>query len=395
MRAFALEDNLRSLWHRRADAMKPIDGLRAIAILWVIAYHTFAFVGRPMRHGIHEPLFRIVNRGLLGVDVFFVLSGFLIGRLLIAEQDDRNTISLRRFYVRRAMRILPAYWVSLAVFCLLVETNASSAWANLLFVNNFLPEDRQCMPWTWSLAVEEQFYIVFPLALLCGSFLRRERRLGLIVGLFVTAVLARALIVQHHGLHVPDPEHARRYYDALYDKPHARAPQLLSGVIVAWLVRFTRAANVLAGSPAWSVAGTLLSLLVVLGMSVVEQPIFVYGWPPALSFAFYVLGPVAFSMAIGFLIFVTIGGLRGGGLLGRALSWRVLYPVSQLSYSAYLIHMIVITVGLEVGPFRPAHSVATMCAYLVVIPIVTLVAAAPLYLLVEKPFMNLRKSASP
>ena len=63
--AFSLRRNLRSLWHRRVDRHEPVDGMRALSVLWVLGYHAFTFVGRPLRHSVHEPLFRIVNRGLL------------------------------------------------------------------------------------------------------------------------------------------------------------------------------------------------------------------------------------------------------------------------------------------------------------------------------------------
>ncbi|MBX3192423.1 MAG: acyltransferase [Labilithrix sp.] len=388
MGAFALEDNLRSLWNRRAESKKPVDGLRALSVLWVIAYHTLAFIGRPLRNSDFGPLLRIVNRGHLGVDVFFVISGFLIGSLLLREHEETGTIALRSFYVRRAMRILPAYFVTLAVYVVLIGRNTDMIWANLLFVNNFVTEGRQCMGWAWSLAVEEQFYIVFPFALLAAYKIARP--LGFVVFAVGVGVVIRLAIVHHYGIHVPGPEHHHLFSNMLYNKPYGRFPQLLSGVLVGYLVHFTGAAERLRRAPAATTCGAVVAVAVVAALSAVEQPIFKYRWPTAVNFLYYALAQVIFSAGVAYVLFVSVTGLAGGRLLARVLSWRGFYPVSQLSYSAYLIHMIIIFVGLDLGVFPSVASERGMLEPLVKIPLITLVAAIPMYMLVEKPLMNLR-----
>jgi len=392
--AFALLPNARSLWdrgrpgtgHDRRHA--PVDGLRALSVLWVIVYHVFAFIGAPMRHGPYEPWFRVVNRGLLGVDVFFVISGFLIGGLLFREHDKTGAVSLARFYARRAFRILPAYWVSLALFVLLIGENASAAWANLLFVNDFLPDAKQCMRWTWSLAVEEQFYIVFPA--LVTLFPAGRSRLLPLLALFALSVATRVLIVNRYGLHVDGADHARLYYDTLYDKPYARFAELVSGAVAAHLLQSTGAASALVKRPIASVFGMAAALAVVAGMSTLAQPVFVYGLPRPAAFSFYAFGAPLFSIAVAYVIVATAAGASGAKTLGAILSWRGFYPVAQLSYSAYLLHLVVIGVTLEVGPFRPVNTVPALLLDLVLVPMVVLAASLPLYLLVERPLMNLR-----
>jgi peptidoglycan/LPS O-acetylase OafA/YrhL len=390
--AFALRRNLQSLWTRRAEAHAHVDGMRALAVLWVIAYHTFAFVGRPLRHSAREPLFRVVNRGLLGVDVFFVLSGFLIGSMLLREHAAGGRISFRRFYFRRAMRILPAYYFSLVLYGAVIGKNMDTVWANLLFVNNFIPDARQCMSWAWSLAIEEQFYIVFPVMLAVAFTLLRVR-LAFFLVLFALSVVVRSAIVARHGLHLPGPEHARLLYDTLYDKPHARFGELLSGVIVAYAFGYTKAPEVFRRSPRVALAGTTLALVCIAGISVVEQPFFKYGLPPSIDFAYYSLSAVVFAASVAYVLFACLCRAGGGGFIGSILAWKPFFPIGQLSYSAYLLHMIVILVGLEVGAFRAAETVLAMCAYLVVVPAVTLLASVPVYLFVERPFMNLREGS--
>ena len=101
-------------------------------------------------------------QGHYGVDVYFVISGFLIGSLLIKEWQETKEIRFSAFYLRRAFRLLPAYFVAMFAFAILIGTNVRAVWANLLYVNNYLPLQKQFMGWTWSLAIEEQFYLVCP-----------------------------------------------------------------------------------------------------------------------------------------------------------------------------------------------------------------------------------------
>lgn len=120
-----------------------LDGLRAVAILCVLADHALG------RH--------YIKAGALGVDLFFVLSGFLITSLLLAE----GRVSLSGFYIRRARRILPAL-VTAVCLALVLGTSSQSALYALAFMGN-LPDSMGMLKHTWSLAVEEHFYIAWPL----------------------------------------------------------------------------------------------------------------------------------------------------------------------------------------------------------------------------------------
>src|SRR5690625_987843 len=188
---------------RRAPSAAPrfradIQGLRAIAVLLVLAYHA----GVPL-----------VSGGYVGVDVFFVISGFLITGLLIREVETHGRLSLRRFYARRAKRLLPATGVVLVATALLTWWSTSVVdwrafgWdivgAALYVVNwvlagrsvDYLAEDVGASPVQhfWSLAVEEQFYIVWPLLIVfLAWWLRRHAaartRVVLGIGIFFLIV---------------------------------------------------------------------------------------------------------------------------------------------------------------------------------------------------------------
>ncbi len=137
-----------------------LDGIRALAILAVLWHHTPGVYG----------LFPGSNRGFLGVDMFFVLSGFLITTLLIRERRRLGGISLRAFWARRSLRIFPVYYVFLAaITSVAVVLGLSGATellealpAHLLYLSNFATQRGPALDHLWSLATEEQFYLVWP-----------------------------------------------------------------------------------------------------------------------------------------------------------------------------------------------------------------------------------------
>ena len=184
LRLFDLRRNWRSLTHRPPGDDPVVDGVRALAILWVIPYHLVLFhLGSFTAEAVAVATgtwTQWTSRGDMGVDLFFVISGYLIGGILFAEYRSTGTVLIRRFYVRRFLRLIPVYIVAMLVGLYFVHNipreailmafppfmNADMMWTNLLYVNNFLPINRQYMGWCWSLAIEEQFYLLFPAFLL-------------------------------------------------------------------------------------------------------------------------------------------------------------------------------------------------------------------------------------
>ena len=165
----------------RFQYMPALDGLRAIAIVLVVLFHypwaNQFFEGNPV-HG-----------GFLGVDVFFVLSGFLITSLLLKERADTGAVSLRSFYARRALRLLPAFGVLFAFAVVarfaFVQDAQRPSWFGIFGMAAYFANWVQLWAHeplgplfghTWSLAIEEQFYLVFPLVFVGLSRLRMSRR---------------------------------------------------------------------------------------------------------------------------------------------------------------------------------------------------------------------------
>jgi peptidoglycan/LPS O-acetylase OafA/YrhL len=150
--------------YRAVRVISGLDGLRGLSVLAVVWHHS-ADVPAATRY------FPAARYGFLGVDLFFVISGFLIVTLVLRERAARGTISLRRFYARRTLRIFPLYYGLLAFFSVIffwIRPNGSGAeafrselWVMLCYLSNWIPVSGM-LAITWSLAAEEQFYLVWP-----------------------------------------------------------------------------------------------------------------------------------------------------------------------------------------------------------------------------------------
>lgn len=188
---------MRSLTHADYLAMRrfpALDGLRAIAALMVVAFH----FGGPNWEWLS---------GWIGVHIFFVLSGFLITTLSLREEDRRGRLSLGSFYVRRIFRILPVYFVVLAMYVatygLRGEFHVSGMATNmpyyLTFTSEYVPVGAAQFAQSWTLGIEQKFYLVWPLlafVLCAGSF---RRRLGLAVTTLLVLVLTLLPATDNHS----------------------------------------------------------------------------------------------------------------------------------------------------------------------------------------------------
>jgi peptidoglycan/LPS O-acetylase OafA/YrhL len=293
----------------RTLGRRPVlDGLRGVAVLLVIALH----VG-------------LVAAGFIGVDIFFALSGFLITALLYEEHDRAGKISLRRFYARRAYRLLPALAALAVAFALVVLLldPFGGIWslgrlmtATLLFVNNWVtalaPGHGHVLgplsP-TWTLAEEVQFYLLWPAAL--WALLRVGARPRAVLVLVVVAIVA--LVCAGTAA-----RHALPNYNA-YTNPLDRGAELLLGAAaaIAWRERLTPRILEL------PIAGVLLAAGLALLLAVAAPPISSSYLPAA---------------ALAGLLIVNLLGARGR-VLEAVLEWRLLRYTGRISYGIYLYHL--------------------------------------------------------
>lgn len=354
-----------------------LDSLRALAITLVFMYHYMVFVSREATFGWASVV------GWVGVDLFFVLSGYLIANQLLAGSAQGRSPDLPRFYARRALRTLPVFWLVLAAYFLwpgeLGGRTPPPLWRFLTFTQNFELQPGTAFSHAWSLCIEEQFYLVLPLVLWAGLRLGAGRRLGwvLLAALMVLGITARGVLWQTYGTVAGgriDGYHPHIYYATL-----CRFDEFLPGVAVAMLRHFhagaweglmRRGQNVLAAG----VAATAVMLWAVYHHYVVDGV--GYGW--FMTTFGYSLNAVAFAVLVA-------AALSPASWLHRLRIPGAL-PLALWSYSIYLSHKAVGHVlHRELAPFALPSA-----AEVVLITLASVAVGALLYRVVELPFLRLR-----
>lgn len=412
-RVFSPRENLCQLFRPPATSQTPLNGFRALVILWTLAMHTAYLLAFHIPRSrwlpvADTPAFRWIHRGELAVDGFFVLSGYLIAYFLIAEYRERGTIDVARFYGHRFLRLSPLLWVVLLGNWWISGEASPLWWTNVTYINNFVPYERQYMPWTWSLAVEEQFYIVFPLFLLLLHRWRRFR-LSTLLGLLAAACVVRGWLILSHEVRLPlalvesvtgpGASPWPLYADAIYVKPYTRFGAILCGIIAAYLRHYTGVDAWLRRRPAASsalLAGACaaLALVVAAPMHDLESE-----WPPAASFLYLTSHRYVAAAAMGCLILLALSPAGLAKPLARVLGWRVWYPFAATAYGSYLIQPILINQAYyhaakylrDHDQSVPAVSGLVFTLLFLVLTAATFVVCAALFVLVERPFMNLRR----
>jgi peptidoglycan/LPS O-acetylase OafA/YrhL len=300
-------------WQNRTR-FGSLDGLRFLCIAAVLWQHYS--LGAPLAS---FPM--LAQRGFLGVDFFFVLSGFLITTLLLRETTRTGSFSLRQFYIRRALRILPVYYLVLGIAATTyIVIKGQTEYLGLvpfylLFLVNFLTLDIPLLAPTWSLSVEEQFYVAWPLVLRLLPRRAALPVLGLLVAANVAGIMGAFAPLGLHGfdwgpLHVALP-------NATY------APILMGAALALVLDRrdgFARMARLFGSRAA---APVLLALLVGL-MAVL--PADLRGLP---------------NLSLHLVMTATLAALvlREDNGLAAILRLRPLARLGEISYGVYLYHL--------------------------------------------------------
>lgn len=371
---------MRALWDRPEKQLRSLDGLRALAVLLVVCHHWSAsryleaLASTPDRTAQLARLqeFPVFFFGWAGVDLFFVLSGYLIGAQLFRELHREGSIHLGRFLLRRGLRIWPLYYASFLVFRM-TGSHIEMHWSDLFFLSNYAPGG---MLRGWSLSTEEQFYIAAPL-LLIG--LRRvvplRRFIWVLVGVEALVLAWRGFLF--HGLEPALAPSLERDFTLVYPI-HVHVEGLLAGMTLA-LLRLTRPALFESVPGAASARG----LVVLLGAAICAGAFRSVhdGW-----FSFLALG----------LLFggVAYWALVDASWLSAPLRWRVWYPVSRLSYGMYLNHLVVFPgaypkITALLASFHDGVVFVSLAGAAIVC-VLSLGFAALTFFVIERPFLQLR-----
>jgi peptidoglycan/LPS O-acetylase OafA/YrhL len=346
--------------------------LRALAIVLVLLFHYRLF---------EHPAWvdRVGAFGWTGVDLFFVLSGFLIARPLLDAIAQQGRFSLRDFYARRALRILPAYFVVLACYFALPQIHEREAlppwWKFLSFTQNLGLDLRSSATFShaWSLCIEEQFYLLLPLVLLAT---RSRRRAYLLPLLFALGFVARA-IVYARVLSPGAPAFELEWYEWIYYPTWSRLDGLLVGIALAAAYVFRPAFRALLDAQAHRLLAVALLLWVGCSQFLVD---------PESWLASLVAFP-AIAVVYGLLVASALGA---SCFLARHRS-RVTDALARWSYALYLTHKATIHVvqrALAKTGLAVAGNAMFVCCMLA-----SLLVAYALHLAVERPFLRWRERA--
>jgi peptidoglycan/LPS O-acetylase OafA/YrhL len=345
------ESNLRDKLAR--PQIPSLNGIRAVAVLLVILYH----------YGLPVP-------GAHGVLIFFVLSGFLITWLLLREQEQRGSVSLRGFYRRRMLRIFPAFYFYWAVLiALLVVTGKHVLWPHAIsalvylsdYYNAAFGDPNNGLSHTWSLAIEEQFYVLWPALFIW--FRRDLRSLTIVLASLIGAVWAYRLILCL-VFHVD-----QAYIYAAFD---TRMDSLMMGCLVAVLLK--RGALMSVWRRACHNGLVPLCMFALLAVSAVEGPSLLPRYRDLVGLA---VDPVLVAVLMVQAIALSTAPYFAW------LEWPAMRFLGRISYSLYLWQQLTLSL---------AHSVIRLPAplHFAVAMTVTVLAAAMSHYFIERPFLKLK-----
>ncbi len=336
-----------------------LDLLRAIAIILVIVHHL------PQRWPVEHPdLLRHTDWFSAGVDLFFVLSGWLIGGLFWRESAQFGNVQLPRFWCRRALRTMPPYLAALALAYGGVAWNRHEPfdWHYLVFLQNY-QSTIQYFRVSWSLCIEEHFYLFMPL--ICLGLWRGSRRPEIwLLAIALVPAINRVLVWQ------PDATEGFGFYQSA---THLRCEGLVLGVWASF-VRAHRPGVWAAwrGVAPFTLAGAVLAMVAVENFGPVR-------WQ-------YVLRSLL--LAVVCVSVLTLVVERASVLFSDS---RPVFWVATTSYSVYLTHLPAIEAGLRLMPRLPAFGVLWLALDLVCIAVL----GAAFYWLVELPSLSLRHRLMP
>lgn len=345
----------------QSKTIPSLYGLRAISILLVILSHCFLHA-RP-HNLVTKLLLAFAGNGTVGVSIFFVISGFLITILLLKERSRFGSIDIPDFYLRRVFRILPAFLLYIWAIAGLASAGilaipSQQFWHALTFTMDYVPEKNWFLGHVWSLSVEEQFYLIWPLLVVFCS-----RR--------VLAFIASAVVLLGPFIRMADRVLLPGTRSEIEYMGHTRADMLMFGCLIALYFEHDRLHSLLKKSNALGVP--------------ISSALFLFVISPLLELRFggvYIktIGYTLEGLSISFIVLYLV--TRPYSIYGRVFNSKLAIHIGAISYSLYLWQ------ELFIG-FRQFNLVSTLLR----------VAAAFLiaeisYFFVESPMLRLKRRSS-
>uniref|UniRef100_A0A7S4ULK5 Acyltransferase 3 domain-containing protein n=1 Tax=Paramoeba aestuarina TaxID=180227 RepID=A0A7S4ULK5_9EUKA len=418
-----------------------LDGFRVFAILWVVIGHTYIFL---MYSGITNILdlgelrgrflFQFVNNGTFSVDVFFVMSGFLMSLLMIKSlvksggKMQWGLILFHRWWRLSPLYYLTVFYAATLYFYMVVGPFAqvmnvskpcSEEWYwNLLYLNNFLPEGgNQCIAWVWYLALDMQFFLLcVPIIYILFRWPRVG--LGVIAVLSIASYIATMCICINKGYTINDfllklaggdnddplndvdsngvdiysdgfdntgDNEDKNYPQDIYDAPWARVHPYFIGIIagyIAYLYPKTFKMKLWQQCSAFLVSFFLFCFPIYIS--------YVENWSEAASVIYITFSRTVFGLGMaGFILLCYTGN---GGFINWFFSWPIFNILSKLTYACYMFHLVVMLIYFYSFRYLPYLNDMNAIMYFLAISVMTFVIAFAAHLVIELPFAALEKA---
>ncbi|KAL3870231.1 hypothetical protein ACJMK2_038308 [Sinanodonta woodiana] len=347
-------------------SLGAVNGIRFLSMSWVILGHTFGYgkqLGSNLGFLIPKMLkrftFQAIYNGTFSVDSFFVLSGLLLAYLTFRDLEKVGGVKKfgwKMFYFHRFWRLTPPYMLLMMVYVPTVKYWSDGPlwpkdgfeynyckdtwWINLLYINNIVEDDKTCMGWGWYLANDMQFFVVSPILMI--SLYKSPIIGGIVSGIFLVAtIITSGVIASVNNIGADLTTHEKNNgIMELYDRPYCRMGPYIIGILTGYIlfkteckVRLGRKQNVVG----WLIA-TGIAMAVLYGLYDPYDNTRSNGVS-----AFYLsTARTAWGVALAWVIFACAIGY--GGFINTLLSWNVYIPLGRLTYCAYLIHPIILSV---------------------------------------------------
>ncbi|CAL1278467.1 unnamed protein product [Larinioides sclopetarius] len=372
------------------NRLECIDGIRFFSFCWTVVAHCVA-IYLPASKNLEEMapylqyrIAQILVKGDFIIDIFLVISGLLNGYGFIQSYErNKGKVSWFHFYVKRIVRITPAYAIVLGFYTTLFSYLGSGPlwpayttnpickdnWSwNLLFISNFLPPSQQCMFWTWYLAADFQFYVLSPLFLI--SIIRWPRLGHILIGVcmcvssLVTFILSKQFdlisCLSRIGFHLAEPAfalHVARiweFFDKIYQKPYTRISAYLVGLLLGKeLYERKEKINKVTLYCGWTVAGICMWIYF-FALGIDEDSGTRTAVYNAVKF-------ILFSSGTAWLVFACV--TKQAGILSRFLSSNIFSSLVHIAYCGYLIHFIVLERYMLMYKEAETFSIVSLVCY--------------------------------
>ncbi|XP_043476804.1 nose resistant to fluoxetine protein 6-like isoform X1 [Leptopilina heterotoma] len=404
-----------------SDTLAPIHGLRFISMLWIILVHCCLTTNEISDSSLWRSraennfLYQTISNGSYAVDTFFFISGCLVAFLYfrtIVKKEIRQKRTTRGFWGKimqffgmmfyRYVRLTPPYLLVIGLIqvsmkwhhdhsliqlpTLDYETCEKFWWRNALYVNTYFNMNERCMVWSWYLANDTQFYTVgIIILIITASF----TSIGIGIGLFfiILSWITTGLITFHIE-HTPSIENPFAHYESLYDKPWTRIGPYLIGMATGWYLFKVNCKLKL--KKLILIIGWTSSLLIMISI--------VYGlygnnFEPISSSFYTALSHSGWALSIAWILICCV--TENGGIVNKLLSWKYFYPISRLTYCAYLVHPAILRAIVLQTETSLHLSHGLMALIFFGVFITSYVASLFLSLLFEAPMVSLLRIVHP